>query len=67
MNLMALFLVIVAVAVVTWCIRRYIPMDAEFKQIILIVAIAVVVLLLLSAFGVLDAVRGVRVPRVGGN
>jgi Co/Zn/Cd efflux system component len=64
MSLLALFLIIVVVGVVVYCIHRFIPMAPPFKNIITIVAVIVVALLVLSAFGVLDAIRDVPVPRV---
>jgi hypothetical protein len=64
MSLLALFFVIVVIGVVVYCIRRWAPMDQAFKDIVLWVGVGVVVLLLLHAFGVLDAIRGVQVPRL---
>ena len=64
LSLLGLFLVIVVIGVVVYLIRRYAPMDQQFKDIILWVGVGVVILLLLHAFGVLDAIRGVQVPRI---
>lgn len=64
MTLLGLFLLIVVVGIVVYVIRRYTPIDQQFKDIVLWVGIAVVVVALLHAFGVLDAIRGVQVPRI---
>jgi uncharacterized membrane protein YjfL (UPF0719 family) len=64
MGLLELFLLICVIGVVVYLIRRFVPMDQSFKDFILWAGIGVVVLILLAAFGVLDALRGVRVPHV---
>ncbi|MGR9115508.1 MAG: Thivi_2564 family membrane protein [Gammaproteobacteria bacterium] len=51
--------IVVSLAVVgllLWLVNSYIPMDARIKQILNIVVIIVVVLWLLSAFGVLSGI-----------
>jgi hypothetical protein len=64
MGLLELFFIICLIGVAVYCIRRWVPMDQPFKDFILWAGIGVVVLILLSAFGVIDALRGVRVPHV---
>ncbi len=64
MSLLTLFFIIVVVGVVVYLIRRFAPMDQAFKDAVLWVGIGVVVFVVLEAFGILDAVRGVRVPHV---
>lgn len=63
MSLLSLLLILVAIGVVLWAINS-IPMDATMKKVINVVALIVVVLFLLQAFGVLDEVRSVRIPSV---
>lgn len=63
MDLLSLILVLIVVGVLLWAIEKYVPMDAQIKRLIHIVVLVVVVLWLLSVFGVIDAVRGVQVPR----
>jgi cytochrome c biogenesis protein CcdA len=64
MSLLGLFLVLILIGVVVYCIVRFIPMDPTIKNIVVIVAVIVCTLMALQAFGVLDALRGVQVPRV---
>lgn len=64
MSLLALFIIIVVIGVIVYVIQKYAPLDPIFKNIILWLGVGVVVLLLLNAFGVIDAIRGVQVPRI---
>ncbi len=64
MSLLGLIVFILAIGVIIWVINKYAPIPAAFKQIILWVGIIVVVILVLQAFGIIDAVRGYRVPRI---
>lgn len=64
MGLLELFLLILAVGLVVWLIQAFTPIDQKFKTIVLWVGVFVIVVALLHAFGILDAIRGVRVPHV---
>ena len=64
MSLLTLFLVLICIGVVVYCIHRFIPMAPPIKNLITIVAVVVCALLVLNAFGIIDALRGVQVPRV---
>lgn len=64
MSLLGLFLILILLGVILWAITTYLPMDARIKGIIIIVGVIVAALVTLDAFGVLDALQGVRVPRV---
>ena len=64
MGLFELFLIIIVIGIVVYCVRKYIPMDAEFKQIILVIGVIAVVFITLSAFGVIDYLRGIHVGRL---
>lgn len=64
MSLVSLIVIIAVIGLFVWLITAYVPMPQPFKTAILIVALLVVVLLILSAFGILDDLRGVRVPHV---
>jgi hypothetical protein len=44
-------------------INRYIPMEARIKSILNVVVIVVVILWLLSVFGILPAMSGIRIGR----
>jgi hypothetical protein len=41
-------------------------MDAKIKTLLNVVVIIVLVVVVLDAFGIIDAMRGVRVPRIRG-
>ena len=64
MSLLSLILIIVLLGVLVYFINRFVPMDSRFKGLVVIVAVVVAALLVLQAFGILDALSGVRVPRV---
>lgn len=64
MSLLSLVVTLIVVGVLLWLMNTYIPMDAQIKKIINIVVIIVVVLWLLTVFGLLPALSQVRVPTV---
>ena len=66
MSLISLIIALVAVGVVLYCINQFIPMDARIKMILNVIVILVLVVFVLDAFGLIDAMRGVRVPRAHG-
>ncbi|MFZ1829511.1 MAG: Thivi_2564 family membrane protein [Candidatus Competibacteraceae bacterium] len=61
MPLIQLIVALVVVGVALWLINNYIPMDGNIKKILNVVVIIVVILWLLSAFGVLGSMSGMRV------
>jgi len=63
MPLLQLVVALVIVGVVLWVINTYIPMNSGIKKILNLVVIVVVVLYLLSLFGVLDSVSRIRIGR----
>jgi hypothetical protein len=56
-------IVLVVFGVILWAINAYIPMDATIKKILNGVVVLVAILFVLSAFGVLDSLSGIRVGR----
>jgi 1-acyl-sn-glycerol-3-phosphate acyltransferase len=52
MNLLTILIVIVIVGVVLWLINNYVPMQPSIKKILNIVAVIILIIWLLSAFGV---------------
>jgi hypothetical protein len=65
MSLVQLLLVLIVFGVLLWLLNAHVTIvDAKVKRIINIVVIVALVLLCLYAFGVIDAIRGVRVPKV---
>nr|MBS0020272.1 hypothetical protein [Gammaproteobacteria bacterium] len=61
MSLIQLVVVLVVLGVLLWAINAYIPMDATIKKIVNVVIILVAVLYILSAFGILGSMSGLRV------
>jgi hypothetical protein len=63
MPLIQLVIGLVVVGVLLWAINAYIPMDGSIKKILNGVVVFAVILYLLSAFGVLDSISGIRIGR----
>ncbi|MFI5296309.1 MAG: Thivi_2564 family membrane protein [Thermodesulfovibrionales bacterium] len=63
MPLVNLIIVLVVVGVILWLVNSYIPMQATIKKILNVVVIRVVVLWLLSAFGIINSLQGIRIGR----
>ncbi|MEY6433955.1 Thivi_2564 family membrane protein [Thioalkalicoccus limnaeus] len=61
MPLINLVVTLVVVGVLLWLINNYLPMDATIKKILNVVVIIVVILWLLTAFGVLGNMSAIRV------
>jgi len=61
MPLVNLVITLIVVGVLLWLVNTYIPMDRKLKSILNAVIVIVVVLWLLSVFGVLGNLSGVRV------
>jgi hypothetical protein len=63
MSLIALIIVLMVVGILLWLINAYVPMDAKIKMILNVVVFIVVVLWLLSVFGLLSSLDTIRVPQ----
>jgi hypothetical protein len=63
MPLIHVVIVLVVVGVVLWMINSYIPMQSTIKRILNAVVIIVVILWLLSAFGVIGSFSQIRIGR----
>lgn len=63
MPLIQLVLVLVAVGVALRAINTYIPMQSTIKKILNAVVVIVVILWLLSVFGLIGDLRTIRVGR----
>jgi hypothetical protein len=61
MPLITLIVTLVVVGIALGLINRYIPMDGKIKTILNVVVVIVVILWLLSAFGLLDSLNAIRV------
>lgn len=63
MPLIQLVLVLVVVGVVLWAINSYIPMQATIKKILNLVVVIVVILWLLSVFGLIGSLSTIRIGK----
>jgi len=63
MSLITLIIVLALVGLALWAINNYIPMQPTIKRIMNVVVIIVVVLWLLSVFGILGDIHTIRVGR----
>jgi hypothetical protein len=63
MPLIHLILILVVVGVILWVINNYIPMDFKIKRILNVVVVICVIVWLLSVFGVIGPLSGLRVGR----
>lgn len=61
MPLIQLAGILIIVGVLLWFVNTYIPMARSIKSILNAVVVIVVVVWLLSLFGILDSVRALRV------
>ena len=61
MSLLQLVITLIVLGVLLWAINTYIPMNATIKKILNVVIVIVAVLFILSAFGILGAMQGIRV------
>jgi heme A synthase len=64
MSLLALIVILVAIGVCLWLVNRHIKMEENVKQILNVAVLIVVVFILLHAFGILDELRSVKVPKL---
>lgn len=63
MPLINLIIILVVVGVILYLINSYIPMDWKIKRILNVVVVIIVVLWLLSAFGVIGSLSTIRIGR----
>jgi hypothetical protein len=61
MPLIRLVILLVVIGVVLWLINTYIPMSRSIKTILNVVIVAVVILYVLAAFGILGPLAGIRI------
>ncbi len=61
MPLITLVLTLVVVGLILWLVNNYIPMDGTIKKILNAVVVIVVILWLLSVFGLIPPMSGLRV------
>jgi hypothetical protein len=63
MPLIQVLVVLIVAGVVLWLINRFIPMAGSIKTILNAVVVIVIVLWLLSVFGVLSTFSNIRVGK----
>ena len=63
MPLIQLVIILVVVGVILWLINSYIPMQATVKKILNAVVIIIVVLWLLSVFGIIGSLQGIHIGK----
>ena len=61
MTLITLLITLVVVGLILWLVNNYIPMDGTIKKILNVVVVIVVILWLLSVFGLIAPLSGMRV------
>ncbi|WPL18152.1 hypothetical protein Thiowin_03211 [Thiorhodovibrio winogradskyi] len=61
MPLITLIVTLAVVGLILWAINTYLPMDGKIKQILNIVVLIVVILWLLSVFGILPSMSTMRI------
>lgn len=64
MSIVILVLIIAALGIAAYLMRKVTIIDAPFRLIIQIILIVIAILVALHAFGILDAIRGAKVPRI---
>ena len=63
MPLIQVLVVLIIAGAVLWLINKYIPMAGSIKKILNIVVVIVIILWLLSVFGVLSSFSNIRVGK----
>jgi len=62
--MIGLIIFIALMGLLVWAVTTFIPMPASFKTAIFVVAVVILILVVLNAFGLLSGVRDVDVPRI---
>lgn len=60
MTLISVVIVLIVIGVLLYLVNRYIPMASSIKTILNIVVVIAVILWLLSAFGIVTIIPGLR-------
>ena len=61
MSFSQLIIVLVSVGMVLWSLNNYIPMQATIKKILNAVVIISMIIWLLSVFGIIGPIQGLRI------
>jgi hypothetical protein len=60
MPILHVLITLIVAGVILWLVNSYIPMDGKIKKILNAVVTILVILWLLSTFGIIDSMRSVR-------
>jgi hypothetical protein len=63
MSLISVLITLIIVGVLLWLVNSYIPMDGKIKKILNAAVVVIVILWLLSAFGILGFLSNIRIGR----
>lgn len=61
MPLITLIVTLVVVGLILWLINNYLPMDGKIKKILNVVVVIIVILWLLSVFGLIAPLSSIQV------
>ncbi len=61
MPLISLIVTLLVVGVILWLVNSYLPIDGNIKKVLNAVVVIVVILWLLSVFGILGSMSGLRI------
>ena len=61
MSLITIIIALVAVGIILWLIEKYLPISPTIKRLIQIVVVVVLVLWLMDVFGLMDALKAIKV------
>ncbi|MBL0267822.1 MAG: hypothetical protein KAX45_08735 [Chitinophagaceae bacterium] len=61
MPLLTIIIVLIVTGVLLWLINTYIPMDRKIKNLLNAVVTILLVIWLLQAFGLLEAIKKIRI------
>jgi hypothetical protein len=64
LSILALVIILVLLGLLCWGVNAIFPLPAWMKTLINVVIAVVAILIVLNAFGLLDIIRDIRVPRV---
>lgn len=64
MSIIGLLVTLIVIGFLLYLVNAYVPMEARIKNILNIVVLFVVVLWLLSVFGILPGLNSARVPQI---
>lgn len=60
MSLLTILITLLVAGIILWLINTFIPMDEKIKKIINVIAIVVIILWLIKAFGLLKYISNIH-------